>query len=127
MAADVHEVRAFARDLRAAGIRAYVEGEKVVSKGSLNIKTMARQLAPRGPHVPYYADSINYDITLGADFIEGEIGPVTGRRQRGLGNLLEYGSAHNRPHPHLEPSLDVETPRFYRACEDLAERLMEGR
>ena len=126
MTVDVHEIRVFARDLRMAGLKALAEGEKVVAKGSLNIKTRARQLIGHTPHLPYYAESISYDVYVRGETIDGEIGPVEGRRQRGLGNLLEYGGPHNRPHPHHEPALDEETPRFYKACEDLAARLTEG-
>lgn len=98
----------------------------MVSKGSLNIKNQARRLAPKGPHTPYYEQSINYDITETPVYVEGEIGPVEGRRQRGLGNLLEYGSAHNPPHPHHEPALDEEEPRFYAAVEALATAAFDG-
>jgi hypothetical protein len=64
--------------------------------------------------------SINYDITETPVMIEGEIGPAEGRRQWGLGNLLEYGSEHNPPMPHLEPALDHEEPKFIAAIEALA-------
>lgn len=125
MTADVSELLAWAKLLERAGADAQDEGEKVVAKGSLNIKTDARRLAPRGSHTPHYASSINYDITSKSGEIVGEIGPAEGRRQRGLGNLLEYGSRNNPPHPHHEPALDLEEPRFYEACEDLAAKLVE--
>lgn len=96
------------------------QGRAVVSKGSLNIKNEARQNAPGDGHAKHYPASINYDITETADEIMGEIGPAEGRRQWGLGNLLEYGSSHNPPHPHIEPALDHEEPRFLRALDDLA-------
>lgn len=119
------ELMAWGKTLELAGAQAMAEGEKVVSKGSLNIKTEAKRLAPRGPHTPHYAASINYDVTVNArGEIIGEVGPAEGRRQRGLGNLLEYGSSHNPPHPHHEPALDHEEPRFVAACEALAERLV---
>lgn len=104
------------------------EARAIVSKGSLNIKNEARKNAPKGPHTPYYASSINYDIFTENNGMEivGEVGPVEGRRQRGLGNLLEYGSAHNPPHPHLEPALDHEEPRFIQACEDVAAKAVTG-
>jgi hypothetical protein len=123
--ADVSELLAWGRVLAAAGADAQTEGEAIVSKGSLNIKNGARRRAPRGPHTPFYADSINYDLAVQPGEIIGEIGPVEGRRQRGLGNLLEYGSPNNPPHPHHEPALDEEEPRYYAACEDLAGRLVE--
>lgn len=125
MSADVSELLAWERVLAAAGADAMAEGEKIVAKGSLNIKNDARRMAPKTPHTPAYASSISYDITTGPDWIEGEIGPEEGRRQRGLGNLLEYGGHGTAPHPHNEPALDAEEPKFYQACEDLAAKLVE--
>lgn len=98
----------------------------VVSKGSLQIKQDARRLAPGSGAARHYPSSINYDVETTGDLIEGEIGPSRGRRQWGLGNLLEYGSAHNVPHPHLEPALDLEAPRFLLACERLAAEVVDG-
>lgn len=123
---DMSEVVAWERVLDMASRDALDEGERVVAKGSLNVKTEARRLAPRGPHTPHYAASITYDVETNpaTGSVVGEIGPAEGRRQRGLGNLLEYGSSHNPPHPHHEPALDSEEPRFYAAAEALAERLV---
>jgi hypothetical protein len=117
---DTSELDDFSRDLRAAGEAAQEGGRKVVEKGSLNIKTEARANAPRGPHTPTYYRSITYDVRAGKGWSEGEIGPRHGGPQWGLGNLLEYGGPYNAPHPHLEPALDHEEPRFYSAAEDLA-------
>lgn len=126
MTADVSELLAWAKVLEAAGADAMDEGKGIVSKGSLNIKNRARALAPHGEHTPHYQNSINYDLLVDPrGEIIGEIGPAEGRRQRGLGNLLEYGSENNRPHPHHEPALDEEAPRFYDAAEALAARLVE--
>lgn len=129
---DASALTPWAGVLRAAGAAAMAEGTGVVAKGSLNIKTTARRLAPKGVHLsgkggggPLYEASISYDLTSGPGWVEGEIGPVEGRRQRGLGNLLEYGSSNNPPHPHLEPALDEEEPRFYAAAEVLAASLVE--
>lgn len=102
------------------------QGRAVVSKGCLNMKNEARKNAPHGPHTPHYANSINYDITEKGDEIIGEMGPAEGRRQWGLGNLLEYGGPRNPAQPHIEPALDHEAPRFLRACEDLAAEAIEG-
>lgn len=125
MTADISELVAWQRALEAAGRDALAEGAGIVAKGSLNIKNDARRMAPKTPHAPHYAASISYDVETGADWIEGEIGPEEGRLQRGLGNLFEYGGHGTAPHPHHEPALDAEEPRFYKAAEDLAARLVE--
>jgi hypothetical protein len=123
--ADTSELDAWARVLDAAAHDAVEQGERIVAKGSLNIKNRARELAPGSDYAKHYPASISYDVEVdGADII-GEIGPAAGRAQRGLGNLLEYGSSHNPPHPHHEPALDEEEPRFYEQAEALAARLVE--
>lgn len=119
---DATELDRWTDVLIAAGTDVEQGAEPVVAKGSLNIKTDARRMAPRGPHTPHYRESISYDLASGEGWVEGEIGPVAGRRQRGLGNLLEYGSPNNPPHPHLEPALDLEEPRFVAAAQTLGER-----
>lgn len=117
---DFSELDRWTDVLQQAPAVARKQGRALVSKGSLNIKNEARQNAPGHEAAKHYPNSIAYDITETAEEIVGEIGPTPGRRQWGLGNLLEYGSAHNPPHPHLEPALDHEEPRFVKAAEDVA-------
>lgn len=119
---DFSELDRWTADLRAAPAVTRAQARAVVAKGSLNIKTEARRNAPGGSHAPYYASSISFDVTETPIEIMGEVGPAQGRRQWGLGNLLEYGSVNNPPHPHLEPALDHEAPRFIGACEALSAR-----
>lgn len=121
---DAHELDPFRTVLDQASADAHREGEAIVAKGSLNIKNDARRLAPGTGHAKLYPQSISYDVTTGPGWIEGEVGPVEGRPQRGLGNLLEYGGPFNKPQPHLEPALDIEEPKFYEQAELLAARLM---
>lgn len=123
---DTTELDRFVEVLQRAPSVTAREAERMVSKGALNVKKRAQELAPKGPHTPHYAKSITYDVTRDGDLIEAEIGPAEGRRQRGLGNLLEYGSPRNPPHPHLEPALDEEEPRFYEAAEKLAGDFLDG-
>lgn len=103
------------------------EAEKVVAKGALNIKNGARQRVGAPAHAPAYPSSITYDMTSGRGGPSAEIGPDKGRRQGALGNLLEYGSVNNAPRPHIRPAADEELPKFERAMEDLAVKLLEGR
>lgn len=49
-------------------------------------------------HAPAYPRSISYDMTIGVDGIEVEVGPDKSMAQGALGNLIEFGSAHNPPH-----------------------------
>lgn len=122
---DMSELESWTEVLQKAPAATKKQARAVVSKGSLNIKNEARRNAPGTGAARHYPSSINYDITDKDGEIVGEIGPAEGRRQWGLGNLLEYGSQHNPPHPHLEPALDAEEPRFIKAAEDLAAEALE--
>lgn len=103
------------------------EAEKVVAKGALNIKNGARQRVGSPAHAPAYPSSITYDMRNGLRGPEAEIGPDKDRRQGALGNLMEFGSVNNAPIPHIRPAADEELPKFERAMEDLAVKLLEGR
>ena len=114
-------------DLDKAVSRTPDEAEKVVAKGALNIKNGARQRIGSPAHAPAYPASITYDMRTGIRGPEAEIGPDKDRRQGPLGNILEYGSVNSAPIPHIRPAADEELPRFERAMEDLAAKLLEGR
>lgn len=49
-------------------------------------------------HAPAYPRSISYDLTIKVEGVEVEIGPDKSLPQGPLGNLIEFGSAHNPPH-----------------------------
>ncbi|MBX6358155.1 MAG: hypothetical protein IRZ05_20190 [Micromonosporaceae bacterium] len=103
------------------------EAAKVVEKGALNIKNGARKRISGLKHAPAYPRSIGYDIGWDLRGPVAEIGPDKNKRQGALGNILEFGSPTSAPHPHIRPALDEELPRYEKAMEDLAARLLEGR
>lgn len=75
------------------------------------VKDTQRDLAPSGPHLPQYANTIGYDITNSFFGGEAEIGP----RDEGQGELaalLEFGGAKSAPHPHILPSLEPHIADF---------------
>ncbi|MEO3922710.1 hypothetical protein ABGB07_02325 [Micromonosporaceae bacterium B7E4] len=113
-------------DLDEAVRVAPAESRKVVQKGALNIKTDAQRRIGGLRHAPSYPSSITYDTTETATGVYAEIGPDKNRRQGALGNLLEYGSVNNPPHPHMIPAGEAEVPKFEKAMEDLAAKPLEG-
>jgi len=124
---DLSELEKWEDDLHVAAAVSEPAARAVVARGSLQIKTEAKANAPSGPHTPHYPASITFDVETGATGeIVGEVGPERGRRQWGLGNILEYGTENNAPHPHLEPALDHEEPRFYAAAANLAAACVES-
>jgi hypothetical protein len=113
-----------AADLRHAAERAPEEIRKVVSKGALNIKTDWRRRWGGLAHAPAIPRAVTYDIKSSGSKVEAEIGPDKALRQGALGNLLEFGSVNNAPIPGGAPALETEGPKFTKALEDLAERLL---
>lgn len=101
------------------------EAKRIVARGAYNIKKDAKSRAPRGPHLPYYADSITYETTLTKSSAYAEIGPDKHKRQGALGNLLEYGSPSSPAHPHMGPAGEAEQPKFAAAMEKLASKSVE--
>lgn len=106
--------------------RSVPEVEKVVSKGSLNVKQDAARRASGLKHAPAYPAAIGYDLYHGLTTVRSKIGPDKQKRQGALGNILEHGTRNNAPIPHLGPALDAEAPRYVQALEDLAQDLLEG-
>lgn len=115
-----HGLELLAADFDRASRVVPVEVRKVVQKGALNIKTDARRRASGLAHAPAYPFSITYDTEIKSSRVEAEIGPDKERRQGALGNILEFGSVHNPPIPHMAPAAQAELPRFEKACQDLA-------
>jgi hypothetical protein len=96
----------------------------VVAKGAVNIKKDAARRISGLKHAPAYPRSITYDLYQSLRGPSAIIGPDKSRRQGALGNLLEYGSIKNPPHPHMGPAGEAEEPRFAKALEDLAVKML---
>jgi hypothetical protein len=102
------------------------EARKVVVKGVINIQKDWRKRWSGLAHAPAIPRAITTDVTTTGTTIVGEVGPDKDKRQGALGNLLEYGSVKNAPIPGGAPALEAEEPRYIKALEDLAGRLIEG-
>jgi hypothetical protein len=118
---DDHEVRALATGLVYTE-RSRRELRSSLEKGALNIKKDAQRRIRGLAHARAYPNSITYDVHDGLRGPFAEIGPDKEKRQGALGNLLEYGSVNNPPHPHVRPAADREEPRFAKAVQELVER-----
>lgn len=104
---------------RAPGVAA-VEVRGIVARGALNIKNDARRRISGLRHAPAYPASITYDSHETPTGAWAEIGPDKSKRQGALGNLLEFGSVKNPPHPHMLPAGEAERPRFEQTLEGIA-------
>jgi len=123
---DHHDLDRWTLRLGEAVSAAPDEAAKVVEKGALNIKKGAQARVSGLRHAPAYPRSITYDMGWDLRGPVAEIGPDKTKRQGALGNILEYGTVNNAPIPHIKPATDEELPRYERAMEDLAARLLEG-
>lgn len=111
------------------------EARKVVQKGALNIKTDWRRRWSSISHAPTIPYTINYDTFIKGTQIGAEIGAdktkqVGGGPHRTPGNLaafLEYGGPRNAPIPGAAPALEAERPKFERAMNDLAPKVLGDR
>lgn len=129
MGAKTYGWKEVGRDMHTASERVVEDGKKIVGKGCLNIKRQAQQtIREQSPHgyLPHYPRSISYDVTARAANITGEVGPDAGKLQGGLARLLEFGSIHNAPIPHLIPAIDDEEPKFARYVAEFGEKLING-
>jgi hypothetical protein len=96
------------------------ETAKVVAKGALNIKNGARRRITGLRHARRYPNAIDYDLYETGRGAIADVGANKDKPQGALGNLLEYGSIKNPPHPHIAPAAEEEMPRFTAAMEELA-------
>ena len=107
------------RDLDGAADTVRRDVRAVVAKGALNIKTATQRRWTGLSNAPALARAVTYDTKFTPTGASAEIGPDTEKRQGDLGNVIEYGTVNNPPHPGLAPSLEEEEPRFAKALEDL--------
>ena len=96
------------------------EARAIVKRGANNIKRDAQRRVTGLAHAPAYPRSITYDSVELGKSAYAEIGPDKEKRQGALGNILEFGSPHSPPHPHMAPAAEAELPKFEKALEQAA-------
>ena len=124
MAVDASELRALIADLSSAPKLVRSEARAVVSKGALNIKNQMRDEVARSRHFRF-AHTVSYDLKVGGDTIEAEIGPETG----GVGSLAGFayfggvnGGGGTVPDP--QGALDAEAPNVEKHLDALVAKAL---
>ena len=124
MVVDVSELRKLASDLSNAPKLVRSEARAVVAKGALNIKNQMRDEAANSRHFRF-AHTISYDLKVGGDTIEAEIGPETG----GVGSLAGFayfggvnGGGGTVPDP--QGALDAEAPNVEKYLDALVTKAL---
>lgn len=83
---------------------------KVIERGARNIARTAKQMVSAqitGVFLPHYPKSISSEMT---GPLQAEIGPVSAKKQGGMGPGVEFGSINAGPIPHMMPAADQEIP-----------------
>ncbi len=124
MSMDLSQVGALADELAMVGPVTRAKVRAVVERGARNIKADWRDGWQGLAHAPALPAAITYDIESGPWIIEAEIGPDKDLPQGALGNLLEFGSSKNAPHPAGQDALDREEPRFIAALEAIGAEIL---
>lgn len=109
---DASEVMDLARDITMSAVAVGIGAATLVRTTAAKIKDEWRDNAKEssGAHARRYPYSISYDLDVGG--LAAEIGPVKGKSQGALGNLLEFGSVHNPPHNDGGRALAHQAPLF---------------
>lgn len=127
------ELRAFSRDLTAAGSGIASKVLPVVHKGAGNIKRQHRREMAASTSFKGVARGIDYSTTFGtgsrgaggAGAIEAVIGPRTGK-PGSLANIAYFGGARGGGTvPDPKGALDAETPHFEKALADVLGDLLK--
>jgi hypothetical protein len=121
------------RDLfhRAGTTAVAVQLEPVVKKAAVNVKKTwrdnARASVAGAGHARAYPSSITFDGPVReGNTISAEVGPDKNLRQGALGNLIEYGSAHNPPHWDGKRAAEAEAEGFAKYVGDAGEAVLMG-
>lgn len=123
---DTRGLVALTKDIERAARIMPAEAAGVVTKAAVNVKADARRRASGIKHAPAYPYSIGFDdVTVTPIWVQTYVGPDKDKRQGALGNILEYGTVHNAPIPHLGPAAEAEEPKFAKAMDELAAKALD--
>lgn len=120
------EVRKLIADMGNVPSQVAADVLRSTRRGAWQVKQDAQKRASGLAHAPHYPRAITYDVRVAANAIIAEIGPDKSKPQGPLGNILEFGTVNNPPHPHLAPALDKETPKYIAALEAVLGGVLDG-
>ena len=129
---DVQRVAGIGYAIVSAGVAAFQIAQRqaclgVRSRWAARFLGSSRQPCGSPPSYrrPCYSSWLEW-FSRGLALHEAEIGPDKLRPQGPLGNLIEFGSINNPPHPGGLPAALREEPRFEKAAADAAEDAAGG-
>lgn len=117
MADDFSELYELAADLGTATAKTAPNIRKAIEYTARGIKDAAGDTANR-TGLSGYAASIDYDIEIGSDGVEAEIGPNLGKRQGSFGFVEDGGGGvRSAPQHALRDALKDNEADFYKGLE----------
>lgn len=125
MSADVSQLRALTREMRAAPAKVQKGVRPVVSKGALNIKNEMQMDLAVSEHFRGITFSVSYDTKMDANGVEAVIGPDKGREGGALANIAYFGTSRGGGTVRdPERVLENEGPRFENALAHLLDGVL---
>lgn len=121
---DTSEVEKLAADLGRIPGRMVAPMIAAVTKSSTSLRDAMRADAGGIGHAPHFPSSITADVKVKVGQIEAEVGPDKGLTQGALGNILYFGTSKNGAVLDINEPLDAESPKFQKAIEDAAGKLL---
>lgn len=112
MPVDNGDVRRLLRELESIPTEVLPAVRGVVQRGAFNIKNDWRDRWKGMSHLPALHAAVTYDTEVYGGGVRAQIGPDKRRRQGPLGNIAEFGTPKNAPHPGGGPALAAEEPKF---------------
>lgn len=122
---DMSEVNKLAADLGRIPGRMVAPVTAALTKSADSLKEAMRADAGGIGHAPYFPDSITAEVKTTVGQFTAEVGPDKDLRQGALGNILYFGTSKNGPVLDINGPLDGEAPKFEKAIEDVAGKLLE--
>lgn len=126
MTFDTSEVLALGADLGRIAGKSIPPLLAAVEKSAAAVERGMRSEASGHAHLPQFPNSITHDVKAHFGGIEAEIGPDKGLPQGPLGNIVYFGTSKNGPVANINGPLDAEAPKFQKAVEDAAGKLLDG-
>lgn len=125
MVNDASELMALGNDLRHAGDNIMSELEKVTFKGAMNVKQGMLEQLQDSTHFKSISRSVDFDIDVGPDGVEAEIGPRHGPGEPGnLANVAYFGTSRGGGTVDFMKPFEEEKPRFEKAIGDVAKNVL---
>lgn len=121
---DTSQLGVLALDLAKAGRVAAGKVGPIVHRGANNIKRDWRSAWKGLSYAPALPYSISYDFSVRPWGAGAIIGPDKNKPQGPLGNLIEFGSVNNGPHPGGMPALLREAPKAEKALAEMASKIL---